>query len=84
MNPIANRDTAVRRLSKRAEWVGMSLDRYLRACVYVSDGRYWLNDNLSMQMCWLRLGCPANADEVAFALPRCDSPLRPRPAGDAQ
>lgn len=86
MARIKNRDTAARRLSKRAsEFFGMNLDEYLRWAVSVRDGRYWLNDNGSMQMCWLRLGCPANADEANAMLPRCDNPIRVRQSeGDSQ
>ncbi len=51
------RETAIRRLTKRArEFYGMTLKQYLRTFVYkTDDGRMVLNDNGSMQKCFYRL-----------------------------
>lgn len=76
MKIVASRQTAINRLTKRAdEFFGMSLDTYIRRFVYVYDGRYCFNDNMSMQLCWLRLGCPVNESEARGNLPRKDAPL---------
>ncbi len=63
------RETAIRRLTKRANnFLGMTLDAYLKTGTFKTEGfggEYWmLNDNQSMQNCWFVLGCPISEDEL--------------------
>jgi len=74
-------ETAIRRLTKRAnDFLGMTLDQYLKHFTYVYDGQWSMNDNISMQKCWYALGCPTTAEEALSLphLPRLDNPLRSR------
>lgn len=59
--------TAVRRLTKRAnDFLGMTLDQYLKQFTYFSESlnRVVLNDNASMQDCWYSCGMPTSEDEL--------------------